>query len=38
MRTATRNDSDYRHCVGIMLLNRGGEVVVARRNDLAVEA
>jgi putative (di)nucleoside polyphosphate hydrolase len=33
-----RTQTGYRWAVGIMLLNRYGEVFVARRNDLAVEA
>lgn len=31
-------DAGYRPCVGIMLLNRRGEVLVARRSDVAGEA
>jgi putative (di)nucleoside polyphosphate hydrolase len=34
----TQMQTRYRRAVGIMLLNRNGEVFVARRNDLAVEA
>jgi putative (di)nucleoside polyphosphate hydrolase len=32
------NDAEYRPCVGIMLLNRRGEIFVARRIDIATEA
>ena len=34
----TANDAGYRPCVGIMLLNRRGEVLVACRSDMAGEA
>jgi putative (di)nucleoside polyphosphate hydrolase len=34
----TASDADYRPCVGIMLLNRRGEVLVARRSDVPGEA
>lgn len=33
-----RTDADYRPCVGIMLLNRYGDVFVGRRNDVPGEA
>jgi putative (di)nucleoside polyphosphate hydrolase len=36
--TATAGHPRYRLCVGIMLLNRRGEVLVARRSDVAGEA
>jgi putative (di)nucleoside polyphosphate hydrolase len=36
--TSTDNEGEYRPCVGIMLLNRRGEVFVARRNDVPGEA
>jgi putative (di)nucleoside polyphosphate hydrolase len=35
---ATASDADYRPCVGIMLLNCRGEVLVARRSDAPGEA
>ena len=35
---ATASDADYRPCVGIMLLNHRGEVLVARRSDVPGEA
>ena len=34
----TTADAGYRPCVGIMLLNRRGEVLVARRSDVSGEA
>jgi putative (di)nucleoside polyphosphate hydrolase len=33
-----RNDADYRSGIGVMLLNRQGQVFVARRNDVEGEA
>jgi putative (di)nucleoside polyphosphate hydrolase len=35
---ATASNAGYRPCVGIMLLNRRGEVLVARRSDVSGEA
>jgi putative (di)nucleoside polyphosphate hydrolase len=36
--SSPQTDGGYRACVGIMLLNRQGEVFVARRNDVPGEA
>jgi len=32
------NDAEYRPCVGIMLLNRQGEVLIGQRIDMPTEA
>jgi len=37
-RSIKKAESDYRPSVGIMLLNRDGHVLVARRNDVSSEA
>src|SRR5438445_13146792 len=35
---ATRSDAEYRPCVGVMLLNRRGDVFVGQRIDMPTEA